>query len=254
MMQPLLRHLLSQSVASASIGLMLAGCAQWPPTASAVDQTMPGACEAGNSPADNTRLAGIEQMVNDGKFYAALAQLDALGNASPKAQMVRADALRRVDKDKEAQALYLSLTNSCLNGRAHHGLGLLAARRGDLAGSIEHLKLARMALPTAPDVRNDLGYAFLLAGMLDDAQFEFLTALDLNPQDTRATRNLIMLSFKRGDAGKAYQLAAKLGLDIPTIDRLATQARSLTPSAPTPPGMELRDSLQPAPTASSPGV
>jgi len=254
-MTPSSCHFVNSALASAIISLMLTGCAQWPASSSSLDQTEPGACEAGSSPADNTRLASIEQMVNEGKLYAALAQLDALGNTSPKARMIRADALRRIDKDKEAQALYVGLTGSCMSGRAHHGLGLLAAHRGDQADSIAHLKQARLALPTAPDVRNDLGYAFLLAGMLDDAQFEFLTALDLHPQDARATRNLVLLSFKRGDAGKAYQLAAKLGLDTPTTDRLALQAQNLSlPPPNTNQGKDLQQPLQPMPVASSPGA
>jgi Flp pilus assembly protein TadD len=248
-------HIVTAKHASAIVALMLAGCAQWPPAATTnKDQASPGACEAANTPTDNTKLAAIEQMLGDGKFYAAIAQLDALGNTSPKAQLIRADALRRVDREKDAQAIYQSLVDSCINGRAHHGLGLLAARRGDQAGSIDHLTQARLALPTDPRIRNDLGYALLLADRLDDAQFEFLTALDLDPQDSLAARNLVLLSFRRGDAGKARQLASKLGLDASTLDRLAQQARNLSASLPNRNGIDMPPPPTPSPTASSPGT
>jgi Flp pilus assembly protein TadD len=248
-------HFDCAKLASALAALMLTSCAQWPPALQNTEQSAPGVCEAGSTPTDNTRLAAIEQMLNDGKFYAAIAQLDALGNVSPKAQLIRADALRRIDKEKDAQALYTNLVGSCINGRAHHGLGLLAGRRGDQNDSIDHLMQARKALPTDSRIRNDLGYALLLADRLDDAQFEFLTALDLNPQDSLAARNLVLLSFKRGDGTKARQVATKLGVDDSTFDRLAKQAKG--PLAPTssPSGSEVPlPPLPTAPTASGPGV
>ena len=252
---PRLHHFARAKLASALVALMLTGCAQWPPVASNAEQASPAACESGNTPTDNTKLAAIEQMLNEGKFYAAIAQLDALGNVSPKAQLIRADALRRIDREKDAQALYLNLVGSCINGRAHHGLGLLAARQGDQGSSIDHLTQARLALPTDARIRNDLGYALLLADRLDDAQFEFLTALDLNPQDNLAARNLVLLSFKRGDASKARQLATKLGLDNNTFDRLAQQAKSLS-SAPlsNSNGSDMPLPAPIAPAASGPGV
>lgn len=204
----------------------LTGCAPLQrPTETPADPAM---CQGGLNPADNTRLAGIEQLIRDGKPYAALAQLDSLKSDAASVKLTRADALRRIDRLGEAQSLYSALTQSghCLSGRAHHGLGLVAAQEGRLNDSISHLQQARQALPTDVRVRNDLGYALLLSQQWDAARFEFLTVLDLQDKEPRAARNLVLLTFKQGEADKAHELGKVLGLDAAAVDRLAAQARN----------------------------
>jgi Flp pilus assembly protein TadD len=175
----------------------------------------------------NTRLAAVEQMIGDGKHYAALAELDAIGVNTQKASWLRAEALRRIDHIPEAMALYETLLGSCLEGRAQHGLGLSAAQQGQRKRAIDALARARQLLPTDPRVRNDLGYALLLDRRWDAAQFEFLTVLDLAPQDPLAARNLVLLAFVQGKADLARSLAARFKLDDALIGRLALQATSL---------------------------
>lgn len=191
------------------------------------DAARQGPCPSNLSPADNTRLAGIDQMVADGKHYAALAQLDALGATSPHAQLTRAEALRRIDRLHDARQIYLSLQGGCLEGQVQHGLGLVAAKEGRQADSLAHLSRARQALPTDLRIRNDLGYAQLLAGQLDAAQFEFLTVLDLSPGDIKASRNLVLLTWRQGQTDKAQALARQFGLDAPTVDKLRAIAQDL---------------------------
>lgn len=210
----------------------LAGCVPLPPQAGAA--TDPATCSTGGlTPADNTRLAGIEQLIRDGKPYAALAQLDSLRSEAPSVKLARADALRRIDRLDEANALYLSLTQGshCLEGRAQHGLGLVAAQQGRLADSVRHLRQARQDLPMDVRVRNDLGYALLLSDQLDAARFEFLTVLDLSEKEPRAARNLVLLTFRQGQDEKARELGKRLGLDAASIDRLALQATQAEPLA-----------------------
>jgi Flp pilus assembly protein TadD len=205
--------------------LALGACAAWPPGTQKSDDQH---CEAGSTPADNTRLVAISQSINQGKLYAALAQLDAMNSSAPKVQLIRADALRRLEKFGEARALYDGLLSQrCFDGQAHHGLGLMLARQGKLDEGIAHLRDARQRMPTDSRMRSDLGYALMLGGRLDDAHFELMTALDLDPQDTRAGRNLLLLTLKRGDAAKAQEMAKKLGLDKATMDKLQTQASEL---------------------------
>jgi Flp pilus assembly protein TadD len=222
------RHCLGTVAASlALVSALLPGCAQWPDEANARFGS-DAACGASKlSPADNTRLASIDQLIGEGKFYAALAQLDALGATSEQALLTRAEALRRIDRNEEALAIYRKLAGGCLNGRAQHGLGLLAARQGRQADALTHLRLARQLMPTDLNVRNDLGYALLLAGQLDAAQFEFLTVLDLSPGDSKAGRNLVMLTFRQGQIDKAQELGRKMGLDAATVSRLQLQALTL---------------------------
>ena len=211
----------------------------------------PAVCSAGLGPAENTRLAAIEQVLRDGKPYAALAQLDAMRSEAPSVQLVRADALRRIDRTKEATALYQQLLSGCQSAQAHHGLGLLLANQGQLTEGLTHLQAARTAAPTDVRVRNDLGYALLLANRTDEARFELLTVLDLSPREPRASRNLVLLTMREGRPEKARELASSLGLDAATLERLGQQAaQSQTqPQAPMPTPAPLPEQ---APTLAAP--
>lgn len=228
--------LLTPLLACACLLGMLAGCTlpTRPDGASAAPQTE-GACGTSLSPTDNTRLAGIEQLLREGKPYAALAQLDALatqGTRLPQLDLARADALRRIDRLPQAEALYRGQLTGCMKGRALHGLGLLQAQRGEHADSLASLEQARNLLPTDARVRNDLGYALLLAQRLDDARFEFLTVLELVPADARAARNLVLLTLREGRTDKARELATSLGLDAATVERLAQSNAAMPPPPP----------------------
>lgn len=232
MQTPSARHMVKWLLPIAC-AVAAAGCASWPPQQ--FGAPLPGQgggappCDKSSmSPADNTRLSGIEQSITEGKYYAALAQLDALGSNAEAARIIRADALRRIGKESQARAIYEQLLGAaCVDGRARHGLGLLHAQAGDLSTGLTHLRLARESLPLEPRIRNDLGYALLMAGQLDEAQFEFLTVLDLSPNDPLAGRNLVLLLLKRGQAGKAQELAQKLGMEPAQLARLQHQVQSL---------------------------
>lgn len=159
-----------------------------------------------------TRLAMIRKLLDGGHPYAALAQLDAAVTKGAAANHLRADILRRIGQPAEARTLYQGLLATCLAGAGHHGLGLLAGQEGRLQESVGHLRQARLALPADPRVRSDLGYALLLAGDLEGARLEFLTAQDLDPEDRKAALNLMLLFYRQGDAtgaetlGRRYQV------------------------------------------------
>jgi Flp pilus assembly protein TadD len=204
-----------------------------------------GLCGGDAGATKNTRLATVEQMISDGKHYAALAELDAIGASTQKSTWLRAEALRRIGHVSEAMTLYETLLGSCLEGRAQHGLGLSAAQQGERKRAIDALTRARQLLPTDPRVRNDLGYALLLDRRWDAAQFEFLTVMDLAPQDALASRNLVLLAFVQGKTELARSLADRFKLDEALIGRLALQAASLMYApAPAPP---LEPVLRPSP-------
>ncbi len=189
-------------------------------------------CGEARAAGDGTRLALIRQVLEEGKPYAALAQLDAIGLKGPDVDYLRAEALRRTGGDDEAAAIYRSLLGTCLKGQGHHGLGLVEAHAGRLQESLAELKLARQALPADPRVRNDLGYALLMVGDLGPARFEFLTALDLDPADRKAAANLVQLLFRAGERDKAESIAARYKLDADTVESLRRQA-SAAPAAAT---------------------
>lgn len=185
--------------------LLLAACGGLPPIPGASADCRPA------DPGASTRLAMIRKLLDSEHPYAALAQLDAAGGKGPAADQLRADILRRLGKGGEARPLYQGLTATCLAGAGYHGLGLLAGQERRLTESLDYLRRARQALPADPRVRSDLGYALLLAGDLEAARDEFMTALDLAPEDRKAALNLALLHYRRGDTvaaealGKRYQ-------------------------------------------------
>ncbi|MDX9884870.1 tetratricopeptide repeat protein [Thauera sp.] len=177
---------------------LLAGCAAQP--------NRPGdavACSAALEPGVGTRLAMVRQVLDDGQPYAALAHLEALNYKGEHAALLRADILRRIGGGTEAAALYRGLLSGCLAGLGHHGLGLLASAEGRAGEGIEHFRQARALLPANARVRNDLGYALLVSGALDDARHELLTAQDLAPSDRKVAFNLVLLYYVMGDTARA---------------------------------------------------
>lgn len=202
---------------------LLAGCASPPPRPGAADADCGRPAEAGSQ----TRLTMIRQLLDSGHPYAALAHLDAAAMRGPAAIHLRADILRRMGRLAEARGHYEQLLGTCMAGSGHHGLGLLAGQKGRLPDSVAHLRQARLALPAEARVRNDLGYALMLSNDLEAARFEFLTALDLDPEDRRAALNLILLLHRQGDSTAADAVAERYRIDADERIRLREQAGSM---------------------------
>jgi Flp pilus assembly protein TadD len=194
---------------------------------SPVPQPRPPACKDDISPADHVVLSGIAQSIHDDKAHAALAQLDALRLQAPKAQLLRADAFRRVSRQEDARRLYQSLLGTCLSGQAHHGLGLLLASLRENNASLSHLQAARELMPTDAQVRNDLGFALLLRRDFSAARFEFMTAIELAPDLPKPRHNLYMLAALQNEDGVRQTLARQWGFDASTEARLQDSAKQL---------------------------
>jgi Flp pilus assembly protein TadD len=190
------------------------------------------ACKDDIGPADNVALSGIAQSIREDKAHAALAQLDALRLQAPKAQLLRADAFRRVNRHEDARRLYQTLLGTCLSGQAHHGLGLLLASLREDTASLGHLQAARELMPTDAQVRNDLGFAMLLRRDFGAAKFEFMTAIELAPDLPRPRHNLYMLAALQNEDGVRQALARQWGFDASTEARLQDSARQLPRIAP----------------------
>ncbi|MFP3570427.1 pilus assembly protein, partial [Paraburkholderia sp. SIMBA_030] len=76
---------------------------------------------------------------------------------------------------------------------AEHGLGQLAAAKGDNGLAQAHLLRAARLAPTDDKIRNDLGVVYLNQLRVDDARFEFLTAMELKQGDQLAALNMVTL-------------------------------------------------------------
>lgn len=166
----------------------------------------------------------IEQLMASGRLYAALAHLDNLQSESIYAVYLRAEILRQSGRDELASEHYHALLNTCMVGEGHHGLGLIAGRNQQLHPALEHLMLAAKQLPVDARVRNDLGYALLLSGQYEQAQREFLTALELDEEALLTESNMMLSLLVMGEEDKAKSYAERIYMDTQTIAELRQQA------------------------------
>lgn len=190
--------------------------------------------------AENTRLGIIRQMLAEGKPHAAIAHLDAARIDAPQSDLLRADGLRQTGRQEKATELYRRLLNTCVAGNAYQGLGLLAGQVGDVGEAVDQLHAASVLLPVDPVIRNDYGYALLLANQHEEALHEFLTAIELAPGHRQAAHNLLLLLYRMGQTEKARHFAEQFGISAADAERLKAQA--LKPL----PGIALNDAALPA--------
>lgn len=172
-------------------------------------------------------LNAVRQTAGEGRLHAALAQLETLPEQAVEVRLLKADIARRLRRDEQAAELYRQLLGGCMEGQALHGLGLLAAGQGDLQAAEQRLTAARQRLPVEPRVRSDLGYVLLLEQRHDEARFELQTALELDPDNRRAARNLLLLHLSRQELEQASELMRHLKLDAEGVARVERELLQL---------------------------
>jgi len=142
-----------------------------------------------------TYLKLVDQMQQEGLWFASLAHIDALEQrwgVSPDSTRARAEALRHAGQPLQSEAAYRRLLNTPLEAAGYRGLGLLAGARGNYLEAVRMLKQAQIRNPTDALLLNDLGYASLRAGLIDDARLPLMQALQLKPDNPQAQANLAM--------------------------------------------------------------
>ncbi|MGV8890617.1 MAG: hypothetical protein ACOH2P_21815 [Pseudomonas sp.] len=175
-----------------------------------------------------------DDMANDGKLHASLANLQSLPDNLVDVRLRKAKVYRLLGRS-EAEPLYRSLLGSCLAAEAEHGLGQLAAARGDNGLARAHLQRAARLAPTDEKIRNDLGVVYLNQLRVEDARFEFLTAMELKQSDQLAALNLVTLLIYQDDWSRAAELVSRLGLSPAQVTEAQARAERLkTPSKPGP--------------------
>ncbi len=212
--------------------LLLASCSGWgDPSPEAWSPASRSEAELDLPRALSLHLSLVERMLSSGRPFAALAHLDALSSQQGRAagaRWLRAEALRQIGSLDEARRAYEQLSGEGeYSGLAQRGLGLLAASEGQLDLAVAHLRRARDLLPTDARIRNDLGYAELLRGMLSESEHELRTAIELAPSDGRAARNLLLLLFVRGLEREAVEWSQARAFDSSTVERIRARAAML---------------------------
>lgn len=204
--------------------LMLGGCATngqspWAAFGS------PGSCSKPSSDQD-LALNMADDMANEGKLHASLANLENLPDALPQVRQRKARAYRLLGRS-EAEPLYRSLLGTCMTAEGEHGLGQLAAARGDNVQAMTHMQRAAQLAPTDEKIRNDLGVVYLNQLRLEDARFEFMTAIELKQADPLAAVNLVTLLIYQGDWGQAAKVVSQLGLSPDQVTDAQSRAAKL---------------------------
>lgn len=172
-----------------------------------------------------------DDMAKDGKLHASLANLQSLPDNLADVRLRKAKVYRLLGRS-EAEPLYRSLLGSCRAAEAEHGLGQLAAARSDHGQAQAHLQRAARLAPTDEKIRNDLGVVYLNQLRLEDARFEFLTAMELKQGDQLAALNLVTLLLYQDDWTRAAELVSRLNLSPEQFSE--AQARALKLKTPNP--------------------
>ncbi|MBA1380549.1 tetratricopeptide repeat protein [Pseudomonas brassicacearum] len=204
--------------------LMLAGCASHGTVASS-----PASCA---KPGADQELALnlADDMANEGRLYASLANLERLPEDLVQVRLRKARVLRLMGRS-EAEPLYKSLLGTCLAADGEHGLGQLAAAKNDNANAMEHLERAAKMAPTEGKIRNDLGVVYLNQKRIPQARFEFMTAMELQQSDTLAALNMVTLLIYQDNWKQAAQLASMAKLSPQQVADAQARAEKIRGSA-----------------------
>ena len=164
-----------------------------------------------------------QKMIADGRLHAALANIEQLPNELPEARLNKAQILRQLQRP-EAESLYESLLDSCLVAAGYHGLAQIAVANQAYPQAQIYLQQAIAIAPTNDAMRNDLGVVYLNLRQLEAAQFELVTALELNEGEPRAATNLVTLLLYQERLDQAAKLVSRYRLS--TAQYQAAMARA----------------------------
>ena len=120
----------------------------------------------------------------------------------------------RHGKPEDAIKMYHSvLERDPKNLIAHHRLGVLAVRNGELDEALAMFTHAEDLGPPTAELLNDIGYALYLADRMPAAEQKLRAALTLNPQLANARNNLGVVIGEQGRFDEALAEFRKLGDD-----------------------------------------
>ncbi|NWA25252.1 hypothetical protein HX870_13780 [Pseudomonas gingeri] len=171
-----------------------------------------------------------DDMAGEGKLHASLANLQNLPESLDAVRLRKARVYRQLGRS-EAEPLYRSLLGTCLAAEGEHGLGQLAAARNDNGLAMAHLQRAARLSPTDEKIRNDLGVVYLNQLRLEDARFEFLTAIELKQSDPLASVNLVTLLLYQDNWKQAAELVTRMNLTPQQFSEAQARAQQLKSGA-----------------------
>ncbi|WP_122553959.1 hypothetical protein [Pseudomonas viridiflava] len=209
--------------------LMLTGCASDGSALWMQSSTQAQSCPKLTSDQE-LALNLAQNMADEGRLHASLAHLEELPDNLGEVRLRKARVLRLLGSN-EAEPLYRSLLGTCRAAQGEHGLGQLAAARGDNVQAQQYLLRASKLEPTDEKIRNDLGVAYLNQLKLEQARFQFLTAMELKQSDPLAAVNLVTLLIYQDNWKQAAELASRANLTPEQITDATARAEKLKVTA-----------------------
>lgn len=175
----------------------------------------------------------IRRMLEQNQYYAALAHVQAQARetgGSEELRLLEAEARRKLGQRDAAMAIYRDLLRTRYVAEAYHGLGLSNVQ-AQLPTAIWQLQQAVQRRPASAEMRNDLGYALMIAGRYSEALPELATAVELEAGagGDRARNNLVLLMLVSGDDAGAQRVVRQSGMTDETLAGLRRQAQSIRP-------------------------
>ncbi|MDZ5434063.1 tetratricopeptide repeat protein [Pseudomonas fluorescens] len=212
-----------KAVIAIAATLMLAGCAS-----NGMISRPPECAKPGSEQELALNLA--DNMANEGRLYASLANLEGLPDSLVQVRLRKARVLRLMGRS-EAGPLYVSLLGTCLAAEGEHGLGQLAAAKNDNATAATHLERAVKMDPTDDRMRNDLGVVYLNQRRIPEARFEFMTAMELKQSNSLAALNMVTLLIYQDNWKAAAELVTRADLNPKQVAEAQTRAEKLKATA-----------------------
>ena len=203
---------------------MLAGCASDGSAPWLIDMKAASCAKPGSDQELALNLA--QDMADEGRLHASLANLEGLPDSLGEVRLRKARVLRLLGSN-QAEPLYRSLLGTCRAAQGEHGLGQIAVARGDNDQALAHLLNAVRLAPTDEKIRNDLGVVYLNQLKLDQARFQFLTAMELKQSDTLAALNLVTLLIYQDNWKQAAELVSRTGLTPQQVAEAQARAQHL---------------------------
>jgi Tfp pilus assembly protein PilF len=94
---------------------------------------------------------------------------------------------------------------------AHHRLGVVETRRGQLEAATAHFSAAAQIQPPSAELLSDMGYAYYLTGNLTEAESMLSQSLRLNPDNKAACNNLALVLGSQGKLDQSLALFRRAG-------------------------------------------
>lgn len=147
-------------------------------------------CSVDVDPEHRVALEMVDTLMARGKNHAALAHLQESTQSNQEYWQRYGQLLAKTGDLQRASLVFNAMRDQCESGESYHGLGMIALKKNALPQALSDFEKAVNLAPASAAVRNDYGYALLLSGKYDQAQYHLRTALELQNGNGQSRQNL----------------------------------------------------------------